>query len=593
MQRRISVECLTSRIPALFAYYEWNEYGEAIKTNAFIGEEGCYGKVVCDIQLPPTMNTTIEGIEAGSIYTYSTLMSLYYQYRDEYKDDPFIIFMETAIGKIDIDINDFEEDQDLVPSYVYLGNARHLLDWYMDRKTLCDRYSEGELFNKDICCKCEEYYRSGGDTMLEKLKGLVDNAKDIADEYFTYGVDGKKGITFSIDLDCTIDDLGLDSLYLNEWIGGKSYGAGEKITYGEDGIYHSYVVKEDFDGIASYNTETEKYEFSKLIKMGIVECNETNDSKSAEATKVFRSESKLRTLRKFTGNMYDYTESEEPDDDEDWLLYYCPGYITDYTSLNDDYGNIRTFSADIETIEVNDKTIVTNLYLYGSGIKTVTIKPDEKKIIFEYYINTHLYATLGGITIGDDGVTKYYYEDMFIDDKLDTGVKYIDKYIYEEGGEIDEKMNGVTEEISFDNPDEFYDFFKEEIIDDKGTEEDTSDDEQIENNEIIYTKYAFLTRGRQTSCTTLINGQEMFSSYIWTEGERTNNRKTDMFNVPVFKRDYYYGAAYAPEREIDVNIARGNASAFERHIRLSEVKTMEDLENYANGGYYNIADLTV
>lgn len=600
MQRRISIECLTSRVPALFAYYEWNEYGEAIKTNAFIGEDGCYGKVVCDIELPSTMNTAIEGIEAGGIYTYSTLVSLYYQYRDEYKDDLFIIFMETAIGKIDIDIDDFEKDQDLVPSHVYLGNARRLLDWYVNRKTLCDRYSEAELFNKDICCKCEEYYRSGGDTMLEKLRDMVDRAKAVADEYFNYAVDGKKGITFSVDLDCTIDDLGLDSPYLNEWIGGRSYGVGEIITYGENGIYHSYEVKKPITGVDSYNTETEKYEFSKLIEGRFVECNESNGSKSAEATKVFRSESKLRTLRKFTGNMYDYTESEEPGDEEDWLLYYCPGYITDYTSLNDDYGNIRTFSGDIETIEVDDKTIVTNLYLYGSAIKTVTINPEDRKIIFEYYINTHLYATLGGITIGDDGVTKYYYEDMFIGEEpcgegqekcVKSGVRYIDVYTYEEGGEIDEKMNGVTGEISFDNPDEFYDFFKEEIIDDKGTE-DTSDDEQIENNEIIYTRYAFLTKGRQTSCTTLINGQEMYSSYIWAEGERTNDRKADMFNVPVFKRDYYYGAAYAPEREIDVRIARGNASAFERHIRLSEVKTMEDLENYANGGYYSIADLT-
>lgn len=591
MQRRISVECLTSRVPALFAYYEWNEYGEPIKTNAFVGEEGCYGKIVCDIELPPTMNTTIEGIEASGIYTYGTLMSLYFQYRDEYKDDPFIIFMETAIGKIDIDINDFEKDQDLVPSYVYLGNARHLLDWYMDRKALCDRYNESGRFNKDVCCKCEEYYRSGGDTMLEKLKGLVENAKDIADEYFKCGVDGEKGVTLSINFDRTIDDLGLDSPYINEWIGGKSYALGERIVYGENGIYHSYEVKKPITGVDSYNTETERYEFSKLIDGDFVVCNETNGSKSAEAAKVFRSESKLKTFRKFTGNVFDYTELDEPDEGEDWLIYYCPGYITDYTSLNDDYGNIRTIGDSLETVVVDGKTVVRNLYLYGSGIKSITINPQEKKITFEYYIDTHLYATLEDITIGDDGVTKYYYGDMFIEDEPDTGVKYIDEYTYDANGEIDEKMSGVTGEVSFKNPDEFYDFFKEDVIDDKGTE-DTSDDENI-NYEIIYTKYAFSTRGRQTATETLINGEKINYSYMWTEGERTNDRKTDMFNVPTFKKDYYYGVAYAPEREIDVNIARGNASAFERHIRLSEVKTMEDLENYANGGYYNIADMTV
>lgn len=53
-------------------------------------------------------------------------------------------------------------------------------------------------------------------------------------------------------------------------------------------------------------------------------------------------------------------------------------------------------------------------------------------------------------------------------------------------------------------------------------------------------------------------------------------------NAPIFKEEYLLGISSAFESEIDVTINRGNAAAFERHFKLSECNTMEDLENYGN-----------
>ena len=56
----------------------------------------------------------------------------------------------------------------------------------------------------------------------------------------------------------------------------------------------------------------------------------------------------------------------------------------------------------------------------------------------------------------------------------------------------------------------------------------------------------------------------------------------DTINAPIFKEEYLLGVSSAFESEIDVTINRGNAAAFERHFKLSECNTMEDLENYGN-----------
>lgn len=53
-------------------------------------------------------------------------------------------------------------------------------------------------------------------------------------------------------------------------------------------------------------------------------------------------------------------------------------------------------------------------------------------------------------------------------------------------------------------------------------------------------------------------------------------------NAPVFKEEYLLGVSSAFESEVDVSVNRGNAAAFERHFKLSECNTLEDLENYSN-----------
>lgn len=61
-------------------------------------------------------------------------------------------------------------------------------------------------------------------------------------------------------------------------------------------------------------------------------------------------------------------------------------------------------------------------------------------------------------------------------------------------------------------------------------------------------------------------------------------------DVNFVRNNYHLGITYPSEITNNVFINRGTTSAFERHFKLSEVKTLEDMENYANGGFFNIVD---
>lgn len=53
------------------------------------------------------------------------------------------------------------------------------------------------------------------------------------------------------------------------------------------------------------------------------------------------------------------------------------------------------------------------------------------------------------------------------------------------------------------------------------------------------------------------------------------------------KQEYLLGISERPKVNSDVFIDRGVVSPLESHLRLSEIKTLNDLENY-NNGFYNI-----
>lgn len=72
-----------------------------------------------------------------------------------------------------------------------------------------------------------------------------------------------------------------------------------------------------------------------------------------------------------------------------------------------------------------------------------------------------------------------------------------------------------------------------------------------------------------------------FTSNTMTEGGEPLS--VNFQNADYFMEDYQLGLSFVANNNENVYIDRGNATAFERHMRLSEVDTLDDLENYGNG----------
>lgn len=60
-------------------------------------------------------------------------------------------------------------------------------------------------------------------------------------------------------------------------------------------------------------------------------------------------------------------------------------------------------------------------------------------------------------------------------------------------------------------------------------------------------------------------------------------------SLPSVKLDYLIGVISEPKINNNVFIDRGNNSSFDKHMRLGDVKSLTDLENYGNG-YFKIKE---
>lgn len=64
----------------------------------------------------------------------------------------------------------------------------------------------------------------------------------------------------------------------------------------------------------------------------------------------------------------------------------------------------------------------------------------------------------------------------------------------------------------------------------------------------------------------------------------------DLMVAPVFRKEYSFGISLPQNLKNDIYIDRGICKAFDKHLRLQEIKTMDALEQYQNGAIYNIID---
>lgn len=576
-------------------------------------------------------------IVPGQSYTYKTLMGVYYKYRDEYPTNSFIQFMEKGIGKFKITANIDFEYCTLVPEYEYYANCARLFNEYTQIGLMCSKYLQmkeitGEV-NCELECLVEKYARMGGDVMRDYYGNLADYSNTIASEYFGY-LSTDFNLCFDVNVTTTENDFGILNTFIN-FFGTKYvsalYVVEEIVVPGTNPpIYNTQVVRivrqvdpQDPTHPRSQDTINinEKYYLDDTCVLEAVRGVDYflpgdfvvyNDRTYVCEQPTINGEWILNRFHLVTENYSDQTP--------DYKAYYSPEVDRPYTPVTiisgtansqlngfigdknyiDEGGVIRVPGNDTRRVtdylwlwyyRIGDvgfsstetdrfNNIVVNgtrntnigqyemhLMAYGDIITNITRNTTDRTITFEYYIGAHFKAKLLDVTLDDDGNERYFYGEYEYDsDDTQHGVKHVETYEYNMGGDIDS-------------------------MDDDRFEKYVTYDSNGNSRRLIidtYTKGEFNVGQYGSMATMMVNGQEFTYSYIVSNFSIPLQMSKDSLTNPLTRFDYLVGTAYNPTVKSDVHISRGNAAAWERHMKLGELKTFEDLETYSNGGFFNL-----
>lgn len=122
---------------------------------------------------------------------------------------------------------------------------------------------------------------------------------------------------------------------------------------------------------------------------------------------------------------------------------------------------------------------------------------------------------------------------------------------------------------------------------------------KIDDDEITYTinakKNNFIGTSGQTigilytdnPIDSIILPKELSNQFTTTKVQYMSEgwNKTNMSLTPQIQEEYLLGIINAPEVENDVFIDRGAISVLDKHLRLSEIETLDHLSRYGNGFY--------
>lgn len=265
-----------------------------------------------------------------------------------------------------------------------------------------------------------------------------------------------------------------------------------------------------------------------------------------------KTHSKLQSLRRVKDCFNEYNERIMPKFPTDWLCYYRIG-----------------------ATNINHQEIGSETYYYGDYLESAVADSTTMTIKFTYWIDALLDKDANGVfslnTDSNNG--------MF------NGVKYVDTYKYIEGSDIDKLFSGnFTINGTVVDAERYlrgeYDVYKTYGA----------------PNEIARYFYENLV-------TFEFDGSENVKTITVTDNLASASLRT-YIECEYFKKSYYSGLddldySYVVHHPYDLRMSskpiissevivdRGNTQAFEKHIRLSEVKTLEDMTNFNNGSFFN------
>lgn len=504
----------------------------------------------------------------------SELDNLLFQIRG---GDTFYKFLcDNFFGKYYIEI-----DNEYYPNFMYYSQIINEINWFAQYDGKFSGLSDCDI--DEECCECVLYFKKGGHEMYNWMRNLPVPTR-IYDLYTSC-------LTIPIYLSNKIENMGEFSIFNKEWDVNKDYGSGGTITLYEG---KSYILKDNGSSF-NYSEEYKEKMFGNLNPDDYDdEANAyqpfTDKSKNnwEDLTEKYINENKIKTEKiTISGNIIstleDLSDKSKFYDENSNLL---PGTL----KLN---GNSFIFPKEFESLDIRYKTgNVSNL----KRINDVLFGDIIVSIEFYKYDNdgNRVYLAI------DSQRTASPYVSVDIDTAYDT--------------KKDSKNNLLSDELYVDI---FY--LKNAELTYYRTSNNYSTNKAYSytfapkrlykvSDGYVLNKDTYTVKKKPFNY--FINSTNAVVVYYYDlipilTDEYDNvltefTLKYDVFSVtndyngflysPSFKNELYLGISSKENLDTNIYIDRGINASFEKHLKLGELLTLNDLEEYGNG-YFNVINL--
>jgi len=479
---------------------------------------------------------------------------------------------------------------------LYYPDVIRWIGWFEDRNGYSAYTSEESCSASSDCCDCVEYVRRGGyneysamttwyDDIQDNIKALSANTSDCFVPH----------IISPIELQNSIEDLGEFSIFCERYEIGTDYrtiptesAKTETIIHFESGNTHSgaTVIK---DGKVQRLASGSGYVFDEVFMEKIDDENgwiEINLSSETDGVVSGYTTSKLNTihldnyLTDDIGNMieglYDISgkTNHQPNEGEVLEPLYQVSAITNVMSID---GHDDMFKGDV---------IDTMDFYY----KLTDSDSGTSKHRASAYSETSAYTVVSAITAAEAEKNA----DLIYDDDVYCDVVYHVGNIYQlsgntpilssEGIEYSETVQFIKTRVEY--------YLKQVDKNAVPTDKSTPSAHSVSYPIYVYRlKQNEETIRDNTYDTPYTDSLSYFETPI-SAMNRVYDSDYDISGdtkVPLIREEYRLGIAAQESVKGDIYIDRGINSAFEKHLKLGEVTSLEALENYGNG-YFKIMD---
>jgi hypothetical protein len=446
------------------------------------------------------------------------------------------------------------------------------------------------------CCECVEYVKRGGKAERDKMNDwysslAIPTSADTTCCFDPYTIT-------QISIQSSIDDLGEMSIFCEEY---------------KEGVDYRTVPTEIIDVSGNpcpWSSDTE------ILSETLVHYESGN---THSGTSVIM-DGKIYQLTSGSGYLFDSKFMEKNFDNNGWndltavsaFSATSSTTISGYTAsklktlhvdsfLTDDIGNTILGVYDVsgktnhqpsegEVLEpIYQVSAITNVSRYNDSDNTfIGDMIDEMKFYFKPIdgeVDESGKTSVSGsvkdaidIAKGKKSGSTIYYDDVFCDVTYHVGNIYSGNTKISGGVEYQETVQFVKEKVEY--------YLKQ-----SNKIESMGENEIPSNHSISYPIYVYKLKQDEEE----IRENTYDTPYLDSLAEVRvlksdyNNESGTSENPPMYREEYKLGMSAPQNVSGDIYIDRGINSAFEKHIKISEVVSLEDMLQYGNG-YFKIMD---